>query len=162
MKSLKSSKELWDRLKETYELSIATSQVYFHKKLTHLTLSKLLWKSMTDFLKKRQNSLKESTTLGLNFIKKKKGFITPFIFFFFMAWFCLNSTKYTKFKSTNYYVQYEARRFNFKIKSWIWKINCISFQQETILTKTNHNTKYCNHNQLTKSHLLNNQRQQTI
>lgn len=162
MKSLKSYKELWDRLKETYELSIPPSQVYFHKKLTHLTLSKLLWKSMTDFLKEWQNTLKESTTLGLNFTKKNKRFHYSFIFSFFMAWFCLNSNKYTKFKSTNYYVQYEARRFNFKIKSWKLKINCISFQQATILTKINHNTKYCNHNQLTKSHFLNNKKQQTI
>lgn len=162
MKSVKSSKELWDRVKETYELSVPTSQVYFQQKLTHLTLSKLLWKSMTDFLKEWQNTLKKSTTLGLNFTKKIRGFINPFIFSFFMAWFCLSSSEYTKFKSTNYYVQYEARRFNFKIKSWKWKINCISFQQVTILTKINHNTKYCNHNQLTKSHLLNNQRQQRI
>lgn len=69
LKFLKISKELWDTFKNTCELFNPTSQVYFHKKITYLTLTKS--KLVNEFLEEWQNIIEEAFITRLKFSEQQ-------------------------------------------------------------------------------------------
>lgn len=65
LKFLKISKKLWDMFKNTYEFFNPTSQVYFHRKSTYLTLTKS--KLVNEFFEEWQNIIEEASITRLKF-----------------------------------------------------------------------------------------------
>lgn len=65
LRPLKTSKDVWERIKQLYERSNKASQVYLHKQLCHMTMSES--DDVISFLETWQSTLQEAAISGCTF-----------------------------------------------------------------------------------------------